>query len=130
MIPVRVLQGELTRRIVGVVHDGMDDRRADQECSPHHLVGIRGDDMERVGPGSTRGVSFFRAGEEDPTSVSPIQLAVMDQVAPLTRNHQIFAETEGHQPFAQRGRVVADDAWPDARLANPTVSDAEDNFES
>ena len=130
MIPVGVLQGDLSRRIVGLVRDWMYDRRADQQCSLHHLIGIDGDDMERVGSGSSRGASLICAGEEDSASVGPIQLAVMDQVAVLTSNDQIFAKSESDQPLAKRGRVVADDAWPDARLANPTVSNAHDNQES
>ncbi|MGH9206436.1 MAG: hypothetical protein ACRD1G_07750, partial [Acidimicrobiales bacterium] len=60
------------------VHDWMNDRRADRECSPQHGVRIRGDDMERAGSRSARGGTFVSAGEQYATAVRPVQLAVVD----------------------------------------------------
>gem|GEM_PF-7060094 len=72
MIPVGIFHGEVTRWIVGLIHDWMDNRRADQECSLQYSVRIGGDDMERAGPRLAWGATFSSTGEEYATAVWPI----------------------------------------------------------
>lgn len=85
VVAVGVLHGEVTGRVVRLVHDRMHHRRANHPYPLQHRVGIRSHDMKRARPRPARSNPLARAGEQHPTPLRPVQLAVMDQPAPLAR---------------------------------------------